>query len=261
MGLALALVLTLSVPPSAHAISGAGTEANPYVIRTAEDLAAVHDDLDGHYVLGCDLDLTGYRHVPIGNETEGAFTGSFDGQGFTISNLTLDKDGYKYAALFGYLEGSVKNVVLDNCIISGSRYLGGVVAYVSDTACVADCNVLSGNIWCSSSLHSVRAGGVVGECNGNLSGKFSNGANVTLYKGNGGGIVGYTTISLTLTDCKNTGRISSVYSGGIIGSAGGETCEIVLGNCSNTGLINGSYAGGISFGILVPFRVCCVGIP
>jgi len=228
-GLLFALVLAAGLSTQSHAMTGAGTEADPYVITSAGDLAAMHNDLAAHYALGTSIYMSGVKHTPIGNEEEGAFTGSLDGNGYTIYDLTVSDAGAKYSGLFGYVEGSVTDLTLSNVSVVGSRYLGGVAGYVSEGAALSDCHVRSGSITCTTALMDVYMGGIAGRCDGTLSGSFTNGANLTvdvkqsIYAG---GITGCLTTEAHLTDCTNSGRISVVskadndeYVGGLIGYA------------------------------------------
>lgn len=77
-------------------MNGSGTLLDPYQIVTIEDLQAVNNNLTAHYVLMNDIDASitsgwtynyGSGFNPIGFMSQGGFTGSIDGQGFTISNL------------------------------------------------------------------------------------------------------------------------------------------------------------------------------
>ncbi|MFR5091690.1 MAG: hypothetical protein ACLTDR_06410 [Adlercreutzia equolifaciens] len=114
---------------SAVFASGAGTEADPYLIENASQLAAFRDavnagdDYDGKYVaLGADVDLEGAEWTPISAGTrkgsgiaEGStpFAGTFDGAGHTVSGLKITStQGADYAiGLFGILDGAtVKNL-------------------------------------------------------------------------------------------------------------------------------------------------------
>lgn len=223
---------------SAIAMEGTGTEADPYVITTAEDLAAVHNDLDGHYVLGNDIDLSGYDHTPIGNEAEGAFTGSFDGEGFTLSNLTV-KEATKYVGLFGYLEGTVKNVILDAVEIEGARYVGGVVGYATADTTITDCSVLSGSVTCSDPLINTYTGGVVGYCGSSLDGQFTNKASivveVSVSGAYTGGIVGFCVGDLNGVFI-NDADISVNY-GKSVGGIVGECRNATFNNSTNSGTI------------------------
>lgn len=126
-----------------------GEQAAVIEIATAEELAAINDNLSGNYVLTADIDLSGYDSFPmIGtyvmdeNSAEGedpipemAFTGSFDGNGHTISNLNIDASE-DMAHMFGVglfacvaEGGSVRNVTLQNVNVKGMMLVGGAVGY------------------------------------------------------------------------------------------------------------------------------------
>lgn len=84
------------------------------VIRTAEELAKIGVDpnypLNGKYILMANIDLSGYSNwVPIGSNTK-PFTGQFDGNGFIIKNLTINRPSTDYQGLFGYTGSTAKIV-------------------------------------------------------------------------------------------------------------------------------------------------------
>lgn len=72
------------------------------LIMTAEQLMNI--DMDGHHKLGQDIDLGGMEWKPLGTE-DAPFTGSLDGQGFTISNFKITQPE-KYLGLFGVAQGA-----------------------------------------------------------------------------------------------------------------------------------------------------------
>ena len=82
------------------------------IIRTAEDLFAVTNNLAGIYVLDCDIDLGGAAWTPLGNASVG-FTGEFYGQNHCISNFVVNTTD-RYAGFFGRIAGGrVNGVVLE----------------------------------------------------------------------------------------------------------------------------------------------------
>lgn len=104
---------------------GDGTKVSPYEIETAEQLNRVRYGLDKHYVLTADINLSEYDNwQPIGSfvpysESEAdeenpdlkyAFTGTFDGRGFTISDLTIGRSDEPGVGLFGCVVGPVKTI-------------------------------------------------------------------------------------------------------------------------------------------------------
>ncbi len=153
---------------------GSGTESDPYEITTWEQLNNVRNHLDEHFILKNNLDenSTGYDEYassnanegqgwdPIGNysynnEDEQAFTGTFDGDGHTISDLfikrfnesedevekVVDESNGEDLGLFGYVygegslfgdlselnEGIIQNLALENVDIFGEAFIGTVV--------------------------------------------------------------------------------------------------------------------------------------
>ena len=108
---------------------GDGTEDNPYQIQTVDQLKAVADDLDAHYILVADLDLGGESSpwTPIGSFSPYApFTGTFDGGGHTISGLYIDGNSSN-RGLFGYVGsgGTVKNLNVSGSVTGGYNVGGG----------------------------------------------------------------------------------------------------------------------------------------
>ena len=103
---------------------GSGSAEDPWKIATAEQLDRIRDDLTGHYILIDDIDLSGYENwMPIGTfqprsdapedaevpHPDYAFTGTFDGAGHTISNLTISCEAPMGAGLFGCASGTESN--------------------------------------------------------------------------------------------------------------------------------------------------------
>ena len=129
-----------TVTEKGSTLAGAGTEADPYIIADLYDLEFFRDSVNagnnyaGKYVkLTADIDLAQEEWVPIGNSSK-MFSGYFDGNNKTISNLTVSGNN-KYAGFFGYIKGTgmteraiptVQNLTLDNVSVSGDYYVGGL---------------------------------------------------------------------------------------------------------------------------------------
>lgn len=226
-----------------------GTESNPYQITTAQELQNINDNVSAHYKLMADIDLKNAEFTPIGNADSGAFSGSFDGNGYTISNLNVFSG--KYAGLFGCNEGTIKNVTLKDIYVYGTRYIGGVVGENTSLGTISDCKVLSGKIESDGGLNDINAGGICGSNNGAFEGELSNGADLEISNNSNsraGGIVGLNGSNIILT-ASNTGNINSksVYndscSGGIIAYSN-STCK--LDNCINRGFVTADVDTGRS---------------
>ena len=127
---------------------GSGSAEDPWKIATAEQLDLIRDDLTGHYILISDIDLSGYENwMPIGTfqprsdapedaevpHPDYAFTGTFDGAGHTISNLTISCETPMGAGLFGCASGTESNAAsighftLKDVNVSGFYLVGGAV--------------------------------------------------------------------------------------------------------------------------------------
>lgn len=249
------LILTLTVSMNAFCsfayadtgLQGEGTEENPYLLYTRADLFCVNNDVNASYKLMGDIDLEKQEFTPVGNAEAGAFAGTFDGNGYTISNLKVSSG--KYAALFGCNEGTVKNIVLKNIDVRGTRYAAGVVAENAEAGIIADCKVLSGKVQGMDGLNPLNIGGICGLNGGKLEGVFENRASVKSEEISSiaGGIVGKSTADIELSDVRNYGDITGDCAGGLIGY--GANVSIIggqnVGNISNF-LLNGfeNHGGG-----------------
>jgi hypothetical protein len=132
--------------------TGAGTDADPYVIYTPEGLDKLANDVNGgndyigkYFVLGHDiaydktaltLDLDG-NDAPDSNfpgigafidpENQYPFVGSLDGRGHTISGIVINRPNYHKVGLFGIAIGEyIKNLTLANSDITGSQNVGAI---------------------------------------------------------------------------------------------------------------------------------------
>ena len=114
---------------------GSGTKEDPYLVATAEQLNNVRYHLNKHFIQTADIDLSSYNAgsdwEPIGSYSPYApFTGTFDGNGKTISNLTIKRSTTNYAGLFGFARYShIKNVKLEKVDVTGQDNVGGLVGY------------------------------------------------------------------------------------------------------------------------------------
>lgn len=109
-------------------VTGSGTEEDPYVLYTAQHLRDLADEVNSdsyapteieYFQLGNDIDLANEEWIPIGNSLEQPFSGYFDGNGYTISNLKITQltEENKNLGFFGVLGGYVKDLKLENVTI------------------------------------------------------------------------------------------------------------------------------------------------
>ena len=209
------------------------------------------------YKLTANIDLNGEDFTPLGNAESGTFSGIFDGNGFTISNLNVFSG--KFAGLFGCNEGTIKNVKLSGIYVYGTRYIGGVVGQNTTLGSVFNCSVSSGDIEADDGINEIYAGGIIGYNEGFVEGTFSNNANLKINNESSlavaGGIIGKnnSVYSVNITDSTNTGNVSasssssSSYSGGFVGN--NDNGAITISNSTNTGNVSDSnsssgYSGG-----------------
>ena len=203
---------------------------------------------DINITLTDNIDLTGIDWTPIGKDDNKAYTGTFDGNGKTITGLTVTGSN-KYAGLFGDIDenGTVKNVVMEGLQITSnhrSGYTGGVVGNSWGT--IENCSV-SGSV-----SGTTFAGGVVGsQWGGSITGCNSS----ATVKGEAyvGGIAGETNYSATLTACYATGDVTleiapteNISGGGVVGFNGGSSILAcyAIGNVTSTGSSTGSVCIG-----------------
>lgn len=98
------------------------------LIHTLNDLINVAEDLTANYVLMNDIDLAGLDWVPIGSKENYPFTGTFNGNGYKILNLTINMPSNNGVGLFGYTDGAtIENLALENVNILGKGRVGGLV--------------------------------------------------------------------------------------------------------------------------------------
>ncbi|MBQ8894635.1 MAG: InlB B-repeat-containing protein [Clostridia bacterium] len=112
-------------------------------ISTPQQLASI-TDLAGHYIMTNDIDMNGISFTPIGTVSD-PFTGSFDGNGYTIHNLSVDTTENNQG-LFGSNAGVIRNVTLaDDCMVYGDVNVGGIAGKNTGliTDCVSDALVIS----------------------------------------------------------------------------------------------------------------------
>lgn len=256
----LASVLSVSMliglfPSVSFAASGEGTATDPYLVSTVSDLLNIRNDLTACYKLTADIDMNGIAFTPIGNENDGAFSGTLDGDGHKIKNLTAGDENTKYAGLIGYLEGTVKNLTLENVNVNGYRYVGGIAGYAGEST-IQNC-IVSGAIKTTYQMIDTFAGGITGYSNGSIK-NCKNYSDISNYSQVNyayiGGVTSYCNNG-EIINCDNSGDLyienedMNSYAGGIVSFCNGKVFHsnnrgnIVL---KDTGYNGGdSYAGGI----------------
>jgi hypothetical protein len=216
---------------------GTGEPDNPYRISTTADLNSIGYNprlMEAHFSLVEDIDLERTEFYVIGGEFC-PFTGFFDGNGHTLSHLTIV--GSSYLGMFGQLGsgGELINIVVEDVNVAGTGdYIGGLVGQNYKGTVIRCCS--AGWISGDSSV-----GGLVGGNSGNITASYSS-ALVT-----GAGSVGGLTGSNfgVVIDCSSTGSVSGTGSnvGGLTGSNSGSVFR-----CRSTGGVTGvgQHTGGLA---------------
>ena len=129
--------VTLPVLPAIPSTTRAGQRTQtqqqwpPREISTIEQLQGIEQRLDGDYELVTDIDLQGQAFSPLGGAAHGGeFTGSFDGNGHTLSNVTIEQSGQTDVGLFGRADrATITDLQLENVDLTGDRNVGALVGW------------------------------------------------------------------------------------------------------------------------------------
>ena len=239
-------------------VTGKGTEAEPFILKTAEHLAWFRDYVNVGKTSACakiaddveEIDMSTVCHkadaekqvaelswTPIGNYSK-QYQGTFDGNGKTIRNLFISSTSNEIG-FFGYAaDCRIKNITFDNAKVKGNDNSStGILAGYAGS-CVIENIKTTGN--CSVEGN-YETGGIAGRANGNI----SNCENHAIVNGfyYVGGIVGICFDSgNSITSCANYGEITGTedFVGGIIGYFG----EGSLQNSANYGNVTGDARVG-----------------
>ena len=244
-------------------VSTSATTENGITISSAVELAAIRansNTLAGDYALTGNIDLS---HIPnwqpIGSNYANRFTGSFDGNGYNISGVS--SSGYRFAGLFGYVEGaSISNVgvLVGNISLFSYTSAGGLVGYARGSPISNSYAVVEGSI--SSSSDNSNLGGLVGRADGSpisnsyavVEGSISSSSSSDFSAS--GGLVGYAVSSpiinsyaLVEGSISSSSRYTS-YSGGLVGQAFSSQISnsyAVVGGSVSSSSNYYSYSGGL----------------
>ena len=268
---------------------GTGTAEDPYQIANGAQLAYLASSVNNgetyeekNFVLTANIDLNGLPWTPIANSFSDAllggsnyriFAGNFDGNGYTISKVSIGSETTPFESdvfgLFGATEGKISNLNLDTVSIHGvakitSGYVigpaGGLVGYSAGsienchvTGLTMDMNAQDGGI-----AGAYWIGGLVGALDGTqLINECSVSGSITEKAGRGsiGGLIGELGEEAKITYSRSnvTVNVKADYYGGadvggFIGKGNGnKNAETVIRNCYATGNVTGgTYAGGFA---------------
>ena len=211
---------------------GTGTADDPFQIATADHLQNVQAFLEKHFLLTQDIDASetaawneGQGFDPIGfidGTDEQPFTGTFDGNGHTISGLTIDRPDTDGVGLFGLVAGgTIESVRLTDTAVTGNWAVGGLIGRSDSSSVVraaqAD-GALAGERW---------VGGLIGLTGGSVDESDAEGT--ATGRARVGGLVGANTGTITASRAAAT-VLGTANVGGLAGG--------------NTGTIRAAYARG-----------------
>ena len=241
-------------------MTGKGTEAEPFELKTADHLAWFRDFVNEGNMKACakiaddvkEIDMSTVCHkadaekqvaelswTPIG-KSYNRYQGTFDGNGKTIRNIYINATS-DYTGFFGYAEkGSIKNITFDNAKVKSTvdLYTGILVGFeelciIENIKTLANCSVEGkadvGGI-------AGRASGDIGNCENHA---MVNGANSV------GGIVGdYRQSGKSIISCANYGAVTGT--GNSVGGIAGNFDIGTIQNCANYGDVTGTnYVGNL----------------
>ena len=233
---------------------GKGTEAEPFVLKTADHLAWFRDYVNEGHPSACakiaddvqEIDMSSVCHVadtekqvaelswtPIGN-SDNMYQGTFDGNGKTIKNLYINATTTNIG-FFGYAikGGSIKNITFNNAKVNSSGNYTGILAGYEENCIIKNIKTLAN---CSVEGKE-DVGGIAGRANGDI----SNCENHAIVNGrfSVGGVVGsHVGVNNSITSCANYGAVTSTGSqaGGMVGFLGTG----IIQNSANYGDITGA---------------------
>ena len=272
---------------------GSGTGNDPYQIADGAQLAYLANSVNGgesyadtYFVLTANIDLGNKDWTPIANSFSDAllggsdyrvFAGNFDGNGYTISNVSIGSEAAPLEAdvfgFFGATEGKISNLNLDTVSIHGIAKvasIGAVVGFAgglvgSSGGSIENCHVtgLTMDMSAPSNVYAAAywVGGLVGALDGTqLINECSVSGGITEKAGKGsiGGLIGELGKAAKITYSRSNVTVNvkadsrgGANVGGFIGKGNGKTdAETIIRNCYATGNVTGgAYTGGFAGGL------------
>lgn len=238
---------------------GDGSSGTPYQVSNATELNDVRNYLGLYFEQADNIDLSGYTNWDAIGDSSTAFTGSFDGKGFTISGLTISRPTENNIGLFGILgsPASLKDIDITSCSVEGQHIVGALFGK-SDGGTVDNCSS-SGSIMARGEW----VGGLGGWNSGGSITNSSSSCSVTAEEGatpinpsDAGGFMGINAEFGTISDSYATGNVTISpgansamdTGGGFVGRNGNyeDVMTSTITTCYATGTVNvaGDSAGG-----------------
>ena len=239
--------------------AGSGTSVDPYLIATLSDLywmTITNSAWGSIFKQTADIDASstsnwaaGAGFAPIGNFST-TFTGLYDGQGYKITGLFINRST-KYNGLFGFVSGgTIKNVKLESVnITGGDNYAGGLIGYLYISSNATNC-CSTGNV--SGTFY---VGGLIGyqDASSATNGCYSSGS-VTGSEGLVGGLMGGSGSTSTTKNCYSTATVTGTNGAFSLGGLMGAENSSADTNCYSTGVVTGT-SGSFNIGGLIGAQV------
>ncbi|MDG5799009.1 YDG domain-containing protein [Marinilabiliaceae bacterium ANBcel2] len=250
----IGLIFTLHAFPvwsqTPEAPDGLGTDVEPYIIESLSNLLWIAEttnsgnDFSGNWFLQtADIDASetldwndGLGWDPIGLQFN-QFQGNYDGNGFTIDGLYINRPDDAFIGLFGSTENAeIKNLGLINISIKGENYSGGLIGRAGSST-IARCYItgtVSGVRYVGGLAGEVRHGSTITDCFNTAS------ATADMYVG---GITGAIRNESVVSNVYNIGEVSGSRPGGLVGFDFGSEIKFSFWDVETTSQW-GSYGGG-----------------
>lgn len=203
---------------------GSGTQSNPYIVSTPQDLHDIRNNLSAYYELANDIDMSSWGNFTSIGKTSPYFRGHIDGKGFKIKNLTINES----TANVGFIAlldngGTVNNLAIEN---------GNVRANSVNYSGILIGNIINGtvrNCYTTGEVYGqYGVGGLVGWSSGGLIEDCFSFATPT-GTGRVGGLLGNGANSnAKVNKCYSNGLVTvtpdpNLFNGGLIGSHSGQS--------------------------------------
>ncbi len=229
-------------------------ETGPQIaISNKAELQAIKDNPTASYYLTGNIDISG-AWTPIGNLSDGFFTGILDGRGFTVSNLTLSNSS-NYQGLFGIVDSAA--VIFDLTVEDVSMTVGGPGGCLIGLA--GSCFIINVHVTGTSSITSAGStlkyfGGLIGQASNNCtiyncsSNADVSGALILEYLG---GLIGFGSGTF---DCQKSFATGDITSNSLAARGGGFIADLNSGgsiaDCYATGAVNVNGTAATSGGFV-----------
>ena len=182
----------LIIKGSPVVISGDGTSQNPYIITNSKQLNLVRKYRFAYYELGNDIDLSydtknengefyndglGWNPIEYVSSSDDKFSGSFDGKGYAIRGLYINRPNEDYVGLFrkiysyGTDDGkqiNIVNLTLEDSNIIGNNYVGGIAGEIDSKSNIYLTNLQNLYIIGGSIVGNNYVGGIAGNFRGGI---------------------------------------------------------------------------------------------